>query len=369
MPLINSASGKISVILVVDSNPNKLSVAITDTLARETGAMVHYLLLAPANARRGGYHGVLPGSLVKKLVVYEKPVKPAAQLKKLETDDSEKLLGYITDLVLSCSATTGKQNVLYFDRETFGFAASELGKFLPAFNVCFVPHADQDPHFFPGGDFIAGDDFLLIGHKLVADLSGHMSRAGYWDNFFLYHQYKEVIPRVLVLNYKTKENDRYNSVLYHLDLYLTYLGSEQGKPSFLLAEIVPDRVSGLADTPKAREAADFLEDVLAQLNIFFNGQVMIRRIPLFLYKDVHPMTYNNGLVESKSGGNVYYMPEYVLENVPEPDAQKAIAESMHQCKQIVEGCFGLVKTIPIPDNYLITYRQSLHCIAAVLQRS
>lgn len=361
MPLINSAYGKLDSLMVVDDKGDLNTINFVFSLAAATGAqMVYYLIsrdtVQPTNIR---YLSNKPPNVTYLIEDSNKGFSPNRIKSRWSTAD------------LAIGTVTRSSKPLLFLSAQMRSHKKVLDQLLHSFDITYTN--GRDIYFIQSGDFIAGTDFIIIGPNTYHQRKTLMASKSYWPGFFKRYGYTGFKKKnVLTIAFDTRFKIVWDVILYHLDLYLNYTGiDEDGNHRFYLGELTEQFI--LSESDKNRRAKyrlinRFLLKVFYQLDSFFGENLIIERLPLVLDAEDSVFTFNNALVEITEKQVKYYIPRYKFENVKEPLLSQ-INNAYWDAVKIISLRFGAgIIPIDVPDSDVVADKQSLHCIASVLQR-
>ena len=242
---------------------------------------------------------------------------------------------------------------------------------------------------FEGGDILVADDYLLAGKSLiqknyrqesfhnVRDLKRHLTpelcrQFGVETVLWLDEEIIDDSFHVLCSN----EKKEIQSLLHHIDLYVTLGGRSHNNAEIIFIAQVQDRYcheSNRAMRPVQymRQALNRLAANLADKTI--NGrQFEVVRLPMVIdYKNgpdarIIPRSFNNCLVEVYDNVKRMYLPDYTSDD---PLRKSLFDRAKNQTARILRKHHFKLKFIDYNFVSKTDRRGSLHCLVKVLERA
>ncbi|MFN8322707.1 MAG: hypothetical protein U0T74_08630 [Chitinophagales bacterium] len=236
--------------------------------------------------------------------------------------------------------------------------------------------------FIENGDIMVGDGFVFVGiasffrnyrignpDASIEDFKTTLVKA-YYKN--------ESPPDIYVVG---KPEQMEDDSFYHLDLFFNYAGEVGRNRHLFFCGYIPEEVINLlyANNQEAlhsiRLKQTYLNDMYEMFCKIDEERFIIKKIPLvvdgrFIY------TFNNALVERKGAIGNYIIPHYtgINENYVSVGGTSAIVQDLVDryykiAFSVIEHSGFCVKPVDTSRCANDGINQSLHCIAAVLQRS
>ncbi len=219
-----------------------------------------------------------------------------------------------------------------------------------------------------GGDMLWVRDRLLLGRSSRDVFSPHAhSIVEAEANIRHYYQFEKEDK----IDWLITEN----TALYHLDIWLTYTGTNKnGNEQFFIA-YMPDE-DPIAYPDVAREIRAELANLYIQVSAFLesimpDGGYELTRIPIF--RGYHFISPLNGITDCVKGAPLYYFPDPLgISVMSTPHDRGLIARTVQEAYDTMVQKIN-VRRVPVPMGFLNAGAtgggQSLHCSIAVLERA
>ncbi len=212
---------------------------------------------------------------------------------------------------------------------------------------------------FDGGDFLATTDYLFAGPTIIEKNSPEEVGA----TFKTLAALTEHLSQKLNSKINWLGEDPKLSPPHHIGMFLTVMGNKAAVGELRLADEVvakhPD-VLDVLQPAKGAATPEFRADLTTRLdNIARQMKALgytVERVPLLPSATTRAwMSYNNGIVETRNGETIFYMPTFGASALDEAGAE-AFRSKM--------GC----KVIPVDCSTIWQLGGSLHCLVNVVER-
>lgn len=209
------------------------------------------------------------------------------------------------------------------------YIADMLSAGIPSINV------RNSPLLMEGGDLLVGKDFALIGHRTLREnLHFHKKNNKLNTPQQILDRFAETLgvsdaycPTYFATPAGQDEAPR---SLYHIDLYLTFLGERAEMELVALGEIMTWDGCTWKRAPNDDPEQEFLDNFerLLERGLPNGRRFIVKRLPLLRHDNVL-LSYNNCLVETRSGGKpCVFLPTFEQGAKPEFTAAFKEADEM-----------------------------------------
>jgi hypothetical protein len=231
----------------------------------------------------------------------------------------------------------------------------------------------HSPIFMEGGDLLVGKNFALVGHRtLKENISSHSRNPNLDTAEKILGRFAEAlgVESVYCPTYfnPPKGFDNVPPALYHLDLYLTFLGERAEMLLVALGEIMVWDGCAWERAPNDDPEQAFLDhyEWLLEQGLPNGQRFIIKRLPLLRNENVL-FSYNNCLVESYQGKPRVFLPTF------EKGAKEGLGDAFKEADVKTIEMLDQWGIITIPVRYSFQYyamsRAGLRCLTQVLRRT
>lgn len=231
----------------------------------------------------------------------------------------------------------------------------------------------HSPILIQGGDLLVGKDFALVGHRtLKENISFHMLNPNLDTPEKILARFAAALGVSSVycptyLNLPKGFNDVPDS-LYHLDLYLTFLGDRAGMLLVALGEIMVWDGCSWERAPNDDPEQEFLDhfEWLLEQGLLNDQRFIVKRLPLLRHENIH-LSYNNCLVETYAGRPRVFLPTF--ETGANEGFEAAFKEADERTINMLDQ-WG-IDVVPVRYDFhnWASAAAGLRCITQVLRRT